>query len=308
VSRQTHDEREQLIMSDLLKHFPDFAGPLDWSKMPDGQDPPDFRSGGTGLELVEWLDGEQMKTAKARESQADQLHRILATNWQSEYRPKHFRGAFLTPGEKRVPAIEEAVFRNDFFALAAEVDRTWRTNPERTGDWYNYDPREFPNYPIVAKYSSVRFIGGESNGLPWIHLSGDGGAYSPITAIDALAGALHEKLSSYSKPERQEHLRAQNLSELNLLVHGGFNAFAYNTPAAPLSLEQVAHRAADFYAQHPQRDIFGRVWFFNSLDPADELNKLIGFTSGAGRERRLWQLWPELRRYPPPVHSGTPPE
>jgi hypothetical protein len=88
------------------------------------------------------------------------------------------------------------------------------------------------------------------------------------------------------------------LAELYLLVHGGFNAYRYNTPSRPLSLEQIAQRGADFYAAHPQRHIFNRVWFFDSLNSADDLNRLIGYPPGYGKVRWLAQLWPKFDVYP----------
>jgi hypothetical protein len=172
TSRLTHDEREQIVLSDLETHFPDFAGPsLSWTKVPQGQDPPDFLSasqrGNHGLELTEWLDGEQMTAAKGRESQHDQVHRILAGNWENEYRPKHFRGAFLAIGNERISRADEVPLRKQFFEHAAEIDGAWLTNPERTGN--SLYVTEFPGYPLMAKYFHVRYIGGEPHGLCWIH-------------------------------------------------------------------------------------------------------------------------------------------
>jgi hypothetical protein len=296
----THDEREQLVINDLQEHYPDFAGPsLAWSKVPDGQDPPDLVSSGPGgplgLELVEWLDGEQMTVAKYRESQRDQVHRVLATDWKSEYRPEHLSGAFLEIGNERIQRRDEEPLRKEFFACSAEVDKAWLTNPDRHGR--AFELHEFSSYPLMQRYFRyVRYFGGQPHGLCWIHpCGGDGGAYSPTDAIDALTGGLDRKLVSYSSPERQGHLKAHALNELNLLVHGGFNAYAYNTPAAPFGLEEIAKRGAAFYAAHPQRQIFNHVWFFNSLDSAEELNELMGFTGVPRHFRFLAQLWPEFR-------------
>jgi hypothetical protein len=120
-ARQSHDEREKLILDDLQEHFPDFAGPSPlWTKPP--RDPPDFVSscpqGPIGLELVEWLDGDQMAAAKGRESQRDQVHRVLASKCQDEYQPKNFRGAFLAMGNERISPRDEAPLRKELFAYA----------------------------------------------------------------------------------------------------------------------------------------------------------------------------------------------
>jgi hypothetical protein len=143
MPRQTHDERERLILTDLQGHFPNFAGAsLSWNKVPDGQDPPDFiytaPSGPIGLELVEWLDGDQMAAAKGRESQRDQLHRILTTDWEAEYQPQNYSAAFVTPGLERVSRADEAAVRKEFFALAAKIDQTWMSNPDRTSPTFAF--------------------------------------------------------------------------------------------------------------------------------------------------------------------------
>jgi hypothetical protein len=62
-------------------------------------------------------------------------------------------------------------------------------------------------------------------------------------------------------------------------------------------LEEIAQRGAAFYAAHPQRQIFTRVWFFDSLDSADEINQLLGYPPGYGRVRWLAQLWPTFNVY-----------
>jgi hypothetical protein len=63
-------------------------------------------------------------------------------------------------------------------------------------------------------------------------------------------------------------------------------------------LATVAQRGAVFYAAHPQRRVFDRVWFFDSLDSADDLNKLFGYPAGYGRVRFLAELWPNFLVYP----------
>jgi hypothetical protein len=300
--RLSHNQREQAVLADLETSFPNFAGQsLSWTKVPDGQDPPDFRSSGPcgpiGLELREWLDGNQMGPAKGRESQRDQIHHVLANNWESEYRPQNFCAASISPRlNARIAPTDQGPLRQEFFACSAYVDRSWLTNAERTGNAY-YQTK-FPGFPFLAKYiNSIRYIKGEPHGLCWIHEQGDGGAYDPAVTFRTLEQALDGKLSDYSTPERQGHLKAHGLGELFLLVHGGFDAYAYNTPSAPLSLEEIAQRGGAFYAAHPQRQIFARVWFFDSLDSAHEINQLLGYPPGYGRVRWLAQLWPTFYVY-----------
>jgi hypothetical protein len=70
------------------------------------------------------------------------------------------------------------------------------------------------------------------------------------------------------------------------------DTYRYNTPRHPLTLERIASRGAEFNARHPERQIFNRVWFFDSLNSADDLNALLGLPPGYGDVKWLAQLWP----------------
>src|SRR5437588_7835856 len=85
----------------------------------------------------------------------------------------------------------------------------------------------------------------------------------------------------------EARLAKHNLSEHHLLIHGGWNAYKSNTPHSPLTLLQIAMRGADFYAAHPHRDLFDRVWFFDSLDSADEVDAIVGLAAGSGEPREI---------------------
>jgi hypothetical protein len=302
TARVTHNQRERSILIDVEISFPEFAEHTgSWVKVPDGQDPPDFITRGprwaTGLELVEWLDGEQTGSAKTRESQREQIHRILARDWEKEYQPKNFCRAFPSPfGSERITRPDELPLRQEFLACAAEVDRSWPANPERRGN--SYYLTEFLRYPLMRRYfCAIRYLGGEPHGLCWIGEQGEGGAFDPTVPVETLKRALDSKLTDYSTLEKQAHLKTHGLTDLDLLVHGGFNIYAYNTPAGHLTLEEIARRGADYYATRAQRHVFDRVWFFHSLETADDLNQLIGFPRGHGRVRWLAQLWPDFKIY-----------
>jgi hypothetical protein len=112
-----------------------------------------------------------------------------------------------------------------------------------------------------------------------------------------LEDALQDKLGKFAKPERQAKLTKHGIVENYLLIHGGWNAYVNNSPHHPLTLDEIAERGAEFYAAHPERNLFSRVWFFDSLDSADEVNALFGIPAGTGRVRWLAQVWPTLRVY-----------
>jgi hypothetical protein len=119
--RLTHFQREQAVLNDLQAHFPRFTGlPLSWTNIPEGMDPPDFVGNGSGarvgLELVEWLDGNQMTEAKKREAVRNQIVRLLDQNWENEYRPHNFRAAFIEPRGERIAASDADGLQREFFA------------------------------------------------------------------------------------------------------------------------------------------------------------------------------------------------
>jgi hypothetical protein len=151
---------------------------------------------------------------------------------------------------------------------------------------------------LLTKYfTSINFVGGEPLGLCWIHQDGDGGAIDPYRPVETLKQAMNRKLEEYATPEKRGHLNARGLIELDLLAHGGFNFFAYNTSSGHLTFEDIARYGADYYAVHSQRQVFDRVWFFHALDSADDWNQLVGFAPGEGRVRWLTQRWPTLVVY-----------
>src|SRR5271170_6145140 len=121
TTRLSHDQREQEVLTDLQRHFPAFADAVSWSRVPDGQDPPDFightPDGPLGLELIEWLDGRQTGPAKSRESQRDNIRRVVHENWQAQYQPQNFNLAVLMPNwSLRISRSDEAQLRQEFFA------------------------------------------------------------------------------------------------------------------------------------------------------------------------------------------------
>jgi hypothetical protein len=297
--RFSHAQREDSVLSDLEAHFPKFTGQaLSWTKVPDGQDPPDFLStspgGPIGLELIEWLAGDQMGPAKGRESQRDHIRTVICENWQAGYQPQNFKLAVLIPNwGQRIERVDEALLRQAFFACAEHVDATWNTNPDRMGRGYHQD--DFSNYPTIGRYfQGIRYIGGGLLGVCWIDVEQDGGAYDPVIPAETLEQALGKKLVLLSTPSSETRLRAHGLAELYLLVHGGSNMYMYNTPSGPMTLEEIARRGAAFYSSHPLRHTFNRVWFFDSLDSADEVNVLLGLPPGSGRVRWLAQIWPRF--------------
>jgi hypothetical protein len=300
--RRSHDQRENIVLTELEKSFPNFTGQnLTWVKVPDGQDPPDFISQGPrgpiGLELVEWLDGGQMGPAKTRESRREEIHTLLTLNWEARFRPKHFRAAFpWLSGTEKISRNDQPRLREEFFSLAADIDRNWHAQ-ERWGN--HHLEMDFSACPTLKKYlGAINFLGGVPDDNCWIHRNGDGGAFDPYAVVRTLENALKNKVSRYSTAEKQAHLKAHGLAELDLIVHGGSDLFIYNSPSGRVTLEEISKLGADYYASFAETKVFERVWFFDWIDTMDELNQALGFKPGEGRVRWLAQLWPKFRIYP----------
>jgi hypothetical protein len=291
--RLNHVERERMVLDDLKMSFPESPlSKLVWVSLTEGDDPPDFianeSNGRLGLELVEWLDGDQMRAAKNREKQRDEIQRILRTGWE-RFHPEHFIRAFVSPSANNVRKRDELSLRAEFYECAAEVDQNWAAYAEGSDHFFQ---TRFERYPRVRKYiSSVRYIEGTNEGICWIGLPSEGGAFDPLQAVEVLKGRLDDKLVDYSSPKKRAHLQGHALSKLFLLIHGGFNAFAYNTPSGP-SLDRVAALIANYCGQHPNRNLCDEVWFFNSLSSSEEA--YLNPSSSHGRWRFLAQLWPQM--------------
>jgi hypothetical protein len=296
----THYDRELSTLNDLEISFPDFTGKgLSWVHNPD--DPPDLiaqsPAGAIGLEFREWLDGQQMSAAQHREDQREHLMKVIGDGWQQEYQPTNIVLASIEPRwGLKIAAADEAALQQEFYKCATQVDQTWFTNPERFARAYYQT--EFVGFPLMATYlGAIRYIDGSPHGLNWIQVEADGGAYDPRVSVQRLEDALQDKLAKFAKPDRQAKLAKHKIVETYLLIHGGWNAYVSNSPHHPLTLDEIAKRGAAFYADHPQRNLFNRVWFYDSLDSADDMNALFGLPTGTGRVRWLAQLWPTLRVY-----------
>jgi len=236
-----------------------------------------------------------MSAAQHREDQREHLMKVIG--WEQEYQPTNIVLASIEPRwGLKIAAADEAALRQEFYKCATQVDQTWFTNPQRFGRAYYRT--EFVSFPLMATYlGAIRYIDGSPHGLNWIQVEPDGGAYDPMVSVQRLEDALQDKLAKFAKPDRQAKLAKHKIVENYLLIHGGWNSYVSNSPHHPLTLDEIAKRGAEFYATHPQRNLFNRVWFYDSLDSADDVNALFGLPAGTGRVRWLAQLWPTLRVY-----------
>lgn len=297
-SSLTHAQREGIVMQELQTSFPGFGSVNAWTPVSD--DPPDFTGissdGLIGLELVEWLDGTQMGAAQARKSYREKLWNFIAFDWKHEYQPVHLSSAVVCPSwSTKLSKADEISLRTEFWSLMTEIDQTWLVNPERVGDNLLAD---LSSRPVLSKYvQSIRLRSGDQSwkkhGFSWIEMEEDGGSYDPSDVIQTLKQAILKKVNLYSDPAASARLTSKRLNRLELLVHGGFNLYAYNTPRGRLGVSEIASAGAAFYSGLPDAERrFDRIWLFNALNPAGDWNELVGLPRDYGRLRWLTELFP----------------
>ncbi len=137
TATSSHLNREQPILNDLERRFPDFAGnALSWVHNPD--DPPDFiaqsPAGTIGLEFREWLGGQQMSAAQHRDDQREHLLKVIGDGWKQECQPKNIVLASIKPRWGfRIASSDEAVLRQEFYKCATAVEPRQRLRSDADG-------------------------------------------------------------------------------------------------------------------------------------------------------------------------------
>jgi len=167
------------------------------------------------------------------------------------------------PDHVRLLAEDADQFQKEIFACVSEIDARWQENEE----WHSlqgHQIADFPKYPTVAKYlESLTFIPRERmptiKGIAWLTFPGEGGAYTPRDAVDALLELIRKKTAKYVDLHKKK-----NLAELYLV---GFydRALIHNTPyiAPHFGWDEIAAIAGAEIAKNP--GAFQKVFLFNSL-------------------------------------------
>lgn len=256
--------------------YPNFAGRE--LKCEPGSDPPDIvGTDGTnkrvGIELGEWLNAQQMAVSVARERQKDSFMNALKS--EEVEPPKNIGMVWIDKEERIALRVEDAVqFREEIFACVADIDTHWHENE----DWQSpqsYRMNDFSRYPSVARYlASLTFIPRARmptiKGIAWVTFPGEGGAYTPQDAVEALLELIRKKAAMYGDLHQKE-----NLSELYLLAYYD-RALIHNTPyiAPNFGWDAIAAIAKSEIAENP--GAFQKVFLFNSLPQDRTVTKLWG--------------------------------
>jgi hypothetical protein len=211
---------------------PNFAGrpiiSVQW-----GGDPPDVLClDGTGacigVELVQWVNGEQIAASKKQYALERSYNEIIQS---ATVRPPPYVSMIVIYSKRPLLLDDGPAFRKelyDFIRHAAAKYPEWE------------DPQGFlftdlSNYPCLSThlegldfYSTLRRSSAQL-GVDWIVFRNHGGAYTPDWMRDALLDSVRRKAAKYAKPHNRLKLEQQGLSEFYLLAYYD-EAVLHNTP------------------------------------------------------------------------------
>jgi hypothetical protein len=241
-----------------------------------GADPPDFVGTDAdgqrvGIELGEWIDSRQMAVSIARERQKDSFANALKS--EDVEPPKNVGMVWIGKAERVALAdADRKVFVAEAYKCIADIDSKWGANLE----WHEpqgFQLTNFAQYPLLAKYlTSLDFMPRTRydtiKGMGWITFPGEGGAYTPQNAIDALLALIRKKTSMYEELHKKENLR-----ELYLVAYYD-RALIHNTPYFAPNFgcdEVVAIAAGEVQRNH---GVFQKVFLFNALVPGQNVTQL----------------------------------
>ena len=112
-----------------------------------------------GVELVEWLNQEEMCNAKGMERIQDSILSAVGKQPDNTTENIYFICLFPTP-KARVKPADEALFRRELFRYIDEIDRRWPSQHSWQGpQGYRATSEEFSSFPVLQKYIvSIQFI------------------------------------------------------------------------------------------------------------------------------------------------------
>jgi len=224
---------EKRIFNGFLEDCPRFAGsPVrNWTQHP--RDPPDIECDledgrMIGVELTNWLDEQQIKSARSQESEEEPFREAL---FGVPNETQHF-GLVWMSVKGLLRKDDEAALRDEMTRLMACLDNRWEAEP----DWQSpqgFDWNDLTGYPTLARYFvSLRVHprrAADPPGPGCLTFPCRGGPYSPDSAVDALYQNIKSKIDKYSA-------KPAGLANFFLLVHYDCKAFAYNSPVKGIGL------------------------------------------------------------------------
>jgi hypothetical protein len=269
-------ERNERINFDAFqKACPNFAGrPLKSRRR--GGDPPDilcldFAVKRIGVELVEWLNQEQVSREKPLYKLESEYHRIIRSDKQLT--PPNVGQVFIyAKDRKRLLPAKAKAFRKELYRFISAVAGRW---PE-WDDPQGYGYRDFSGFPMLEEHlESLVFFSRDRfqpyPGVPWIWFELHGGAFDSKWMLDALITNIHKKIKKYAQPQNKLKLKQQRLHEFDLLAYYD-QAVLFNTPYRNFAaVAQAVNRDLAANA-HP----FDKVFLFSPIETGT----------------KIWQVWP----------------
>lgn len=224
-----------------------------------------------GFELGEWVRKDQISQNKKIDQFAVDIRRAIAP--QPKNTTQHIHCAMLVPRNDttRFTQRDGGTLREELFRLIQETDQQWPKEPH----WQStqgYHCKEFDHFPTLAKYlTKVWFdprVTGQfkkrpkRHGIPWIDVMGRGGSYSGQPAREALRDIIVKKAGRYGIASGQR---------VDLLIHYGANALAYNTPFMDDTTPDFAAvaKVASEVVQSCSKLPFKKVYLCNTLAPSE---------------------------------------
>lgn len=273
-------QKEQHAFKMFLQAFPTLAARIrTWRVQEEERDVADVLAelcdgGEIGFQLGEWVRKDQISQNKKIDQFAVDIRRAIEP--QPKNITQHIDSVMLVPRNDttRFAQQDGGILREELFRLIQETDQHWPKEPH----WQStqgYHCKEFDRFPMLAKYlTEVWFdprVTGQfkkrprRHGIPWIDVMGRGGSYSGQPAREALQDIIFKKAKHYGIASGQR---------VDLLIHYGVNAFAYNAPfmddTTP-DFAAVAKVASEIIQSccRERRLPFERVYLCNTLAPSE---------------------------------------
>lgn len=284
MSAAQKERNEEANFRAFLETQAGFAGrPIkDWQR---GGDPPDvlcLDSNGEriGVELMQWVNEQQMAVSKARYALEESYLRIIRSPDESP--PENLGLIWLRAKDRtRLDPTRATEFREELYGCVRQVNDAWSLHPE-WNDPQGYDFEDFTGYPCLAQHlDGLHFMCPQrfkpGLGAEWITFPAHGGAYTPLRMRDALLENVRKKIMKYSQPQNQQKLKGQQLDEFHLLAYYD-EAVLHNSPyhAPGVGFREIAGVVARELATttHP----FDKVFLFSPIE----------------KSQKVLQVWPTI--------------
>ena len=270
------ETNERRVFEAFVEIHPNFADQpiMSWDK---GANPPDilchaFSGGRIGVELTEWVNTDQIASAKAEQD----LHFPYLGIVRSEGVPPPENIESVTICARRKAPLtvsEQQRFRAELYGCIESAAAKLAPSNGRQSVFVH----DLSGYPWLSKYVAwmelwPRPAVSRRTAARWVRFPARGGFYTPQPMVAALSENIQKKTERYSTLSRE-----QALDELHLIVYYG-SAILYNSPyAAPgFGIRDVAEVVGQALATNPGH--FRKIFLFSPIEKKEKVFQLWPFT------------------------------